>query len=181
MGIKSDPGYDLWGDDCLNCFTAGKTPKRLYVTINGVQITQQWVEDYGEPVNGQFILNQTWPCKWEGGHSGAWVTVDYTGPYPILWAVTEKFYWYFKEEQTEGCPFFWINEYQGPGGLFMHGNAFVFIREQTNSPPSIKKTLDMLGEVPDKDTFAEGVVKDDGRGGIRIARFRDGTCCRIYF
>src|SRR3972149_12170498 len=134
MGIRTDPGYDLWGQNCLKCFEAGKTPKKLYVTINGVQTTEWWDPIYGTLVNGTFICEQTDPCLWQGGLRGAWASVDLSSNYPLLWAITDKFTWYFRKEDTKPCVISYINEYQGEGWPFGGGTAHIFVRENLLFP-----------------------------------------------
>ena len=62
MGIRVEP--DDYGDDCLTCWPAGKTPKSVFATFSGIQTGDWWRSNYPPPPNGPFKLNQVdgYPC-----------------------------------------------------------------------------------------------------------------------
>lgn len=181
MGIKTDPGYNLYTDDCNWCFEPGKAPKKIYATITGCRRGEAWFPDAGEAVNGTFILEALSPCLYEGYLRGARAHLQLDQFASLLFFDTDKAWNYATWFGQPPCCAVYDHEGEGVGAVFWYGHARLFVRENISGLPSIKKTLDNVGEVPDIATLAEGVVKDDGRFGIRIARLKDGTCCRVYY
>lgn len=61
------------GNPCSVCwgigkeFGSGSTPIKIFVTIEGVEKGPLWLPVFGEPLNGDFLLEQTdlFPCRYE--------------------------------------------------------------------------------------------------------------------
>lgn len=66
MGIRIPPGDPIYGNDCLNCFAAGRTPQTCWLVIAGVSKGDGWLIGMPESINGTFKLTQfpLEPCHW---------------------------------------------------------------------------------------------------------------------
>ena len=68
MGIEPDIEY---GNNCLLCWAAGLTPKKVWVKFSGIQKSPNFPLA-PPPPNGTFVLTQTaQACQW-GALAGIW-------------------------------------------------------------------------------------------------------------
>lgn len=64
MGIPLDPPE--YGNDCLACFPAGKTPKYVYATFTNIIGGDEYVPGISPiPPNGTYKMEQANGCSWE--------------------------------------------------------------------------------------------------------------------
>jgi len=84
MGI--DVNREDYGDDCLTCFAADKTPRYLWGSLRDVQKGNGWMPIFPEPPNGDFMLTQhpIVPCFWSGAIGGFTITFETAGPGTLI-------------------------------------------------------------------------------------------------
>lgn len=77
MGIPITPFPDPYGNDCLQCYDAGKTPQILYAIFKGIAIGDLWDDDWPGPPNHVFQIIQDGVdnCKWS--YVGDVWTIEY--------------------------------------------------------------------------------------------------------
>lgn len=181
MGIITNPGYDLWGDD-NPCFEAGKTPKKLYACFTGIEIGDGWGEGLGYPLGGQWALEQVDTMNWHSQiDAAADISFHLDAYYASVMAETSEGFRCFEKTKTPGCKFSFANLFQNPLLQFYGGFCNISVREDMLETWSIKKICDLCGIDPDIKTFAELSADDAGVPIIRLARQKDGTCLRIKF
>ena len=104
MGIPTDPGYRLYVDDNI-CFPAGKTPKKLFLSIQNVKCGSAWDNTHPAPPNQTFLL------EYDGGlwtfNGATWTASVYMDDFvtEVYVTPTEQPYPAYKSTITEGCKF----------------------------------------------------------------------------
>lgn len=64
MGIRTDPGYELYeGADCV-CFPAGLTPKKLFLSLVGCKRGSAVPPGAVAAPNGVWVCEYAGPCYW---------------------------------------------------------------------------------------------------------------------
>lgn len=71
MGVPPPPGF---GDDCLICWAAGKTPDTVYMFLAEIEKCVWPVPPPISPPNGMWELPQILPCAWQSGGNGLALT-----------------------------------------------------------------------------------------------------------
>lgn len=191
MGIRTWPGYELFGDDC-GCFDPGHTPKKIYVSYSGLEMCQ-WALDLGYPrfVSGGFVMEQDAgiPCRWSSTVSGFWSEywAHIPGDPPGSMLTLQHEDWppdYFLSNSF-ACATYFLNIAQvckPPPEPFpaAWGTAQVFWRP-AGSSPSIRGIMEKINMTPEKQTFCEAWPIDADNFAVRLARQKDGTCIYVKF
>jgi hypothetical protein len=175
MGIVTDPGYELWGVDNL-CFTPGKTPKKLYVTVAGIQTGIIWTPADGIPMNGVWRIEQSNYYLWTTDPACGWIINLYlTITYSMLTMTRVPGAPQFTTIYEPPCTFSFTNAQQGGSGYFNYGVAAVTSRPITGVIPSIKEIAQNIGIEPAKKTFADLMIDEEKNRYIRLCRKQDKT------
>jgi len=164
MGIITDPGYELSGNDCTACWSIGQTPKKLYLSVQGLTVNASTPYDAPRPPpNGIWLLEQKHltPCQWIFSNSiwdfvldmGALVTnleIKYAGGF-AFWTMNDG-----------PCAQYFSNLGQ-PEGAYDGGFAVSAPRPDFSDRPTIKGVMDLINIIPARKTFAEIFPKNDGK------------------
>lgn len=123
----SDPVY---GNDCLTCYPAGKTPLFMYASFSQIKMGDLWLPAHGSPPNNIYQLTQTVanPCRWElllgGGRS---VRYTVSPGLSMLVFVAGLARTAFYSAPLFNCIRFHDNDFDTPvNTFFWDGVAFVF-------------------------------------------------------
>lgn len=81
MGIQPEP-IPEYGDDCLLCYAANKTPLAMHISFSGIERGSLWVPSDGMPPNQTFLIVQsiTAPCSYYWNWDG----------WPHVWYITQS-------------------------------------------------------------------------------------------
>jgi len=155
MGIITDPGYTLYGDDCLRRYAAGLTPLKLYASFTGIVVKASPPPSTPNAPNQIFLLEQSpsVPCKWSGGNSDFSVRLEINPVIAELWimygAAQEAFY----STGSQTAVYFENIYFQTE--TFILGSAFISPRPLFAGDPSLQGVMALLNIEPDKKTFGE--------------------------
>lgn len=169
MGIITDPGYELSGRDCAACWPAGQTPKKLYLSVQGLSVNAQ--TPYTAPLpppNGIWLLEQhiSMACTWIFSNAtfdfelymGALLSkleIRFPGGY-AFWTLNDG-----------PCAQFFTNLGQ-PEGAYAGGVAVSSPRPDFSDRPSLKGVMGLMNIEPAAKTFAEIFPKS---GGYMVYKF----------
>lgn len=179
MGIRTDPGYSLFGDDCILCYPANLTPKKLYASFGGITGPHN---NPGNPTppNGLYVLEQrvSDACVWE-------VTVG---------AVTVQYLHFVFNSQINltiagvglifgangpQCSTAFENPAQGAQD-YTFGSVIISPRERDVTPgPTIQGTMALMAVETGKKVFCELIPESETAATFRIADQRDKTRVHI--
>ena len=191
MGIRTWPGYELLGDDS-GCFPAGLTPKKMYVSVTGVEFCDYIpIAQRTDSPNRTFICEQTgnpniwvfgdgtflcvyWANDYPGppGFSGVHVVTPHHGT-PAFTGKGDPCQTAFENLNIEGACHPLVQAAYG-------GKAQVFWRP-ADSSPSIRGIMEKINMTPEKQTFCEAWPLDADNFIVRFARQKDGTCIYIKY
>jgi len=128
MGIPTDPGYRLYVDDNI-CFPAGKTPKKIFLTLSGIECGYYWIPERGMPLNGTFILesgnNNHWYAERNGWSLDFGLTNGITMMYVGGGGIPEMFMFY----RETSCLFAGENDSKTIWRAFYGGNFVAVPRD----------------------------------------------------
>lgn len=118
MGIEPDIEY---GNDCLACWTPGKTPKKLWVSFSGIKALIGLMAPFVGAANSTIELTQKTACYWENlaPPIGAYYKTGLPGS--ILSAWTEGLHPTFTATSPNNCVFGFANELPGLPEFFFAG------------------------------------------------------------
>jgi len=177
MGIKTNPGYTLCGIG-NSCFSGSCTPKKLYVSLSGIQQNPDWGPDLPGPPNGTFVCEQVTSAGWLNNNTD-WVIQLVVGPDGSglsVWTSPSIFAFLF--DTDDACVFAGSNQL-GLEAPYYGGRYQVCYRPDTGQSQSLKNTLSDIGLDPAKDTYAEFFPVDDDYFVQRFARDKDKTCIKV--
>lgn len=75
MGVVSPQPNNI-GSDCLPCWSAGNTPKVIYVAFWGIQKGSSWIPVYGSPINGLYAAYNVGGCRFQNITDNLYVDVQ---------------------------------------------------------------------------------------------------------
>jgi len=179
MGIITDPGYKLYIKGKHVCFEDDKIPKKIYVTIQGIQKGELWTQDQGEPISGEHITEYIGDNTWLKYTEKCYIRVALGQTYSYIDVRTDKAVYCFNGRKYEACKSSWENKYDDPRQFFYAGVAAITSREKTGSVASLGDTLEILGIEPGPKIFAEVRVTEDGGVVHKFCNQKDGTRIHI--
>jgi len=191
MGIRTWPGYELFGNDS-DCFDPDHTPKKVYVTVSGVTLCDYIpLANKKYSPNRSFVLDQTAnPNVWLYNEEGYWcyyATLHPTmiPPSSLLTIGTPAAPGYAFYGFDDPCKTYFRNalaEIDCEPALVTgyEGSAQVFWRPEDSSP-SIRGIMEKINMTPEKQTFCEAWPIDADNFAVRLARQQDGTCIYVKF
>lgn len=175
MGIITDPGYELSGNDCLACWSTGNTPKKLYLSVQGLSVNASTPVGAPGPPNGIWLLEQhiSQACYWVFSDSifdfslymGALVSnlnITFAGGI-AFWSLNDG-----------TCAQFFSNLGQ-PEGAYAGGYATSSPRPDYSDRPSLKGVMELMNIKPGRKMFAEIFPKSDGKSVFKFNDKRDKT------
>lgn len=171
MGIM--PDETEFGDDCLACWPAGKTPRYVKLFLAGIQRGDDWVPANGQPPNGYWDLEQSDvdPCNFFNMHEGfpaiAWrpsafleqLNVVAEGPASAFWARLQP-----------GCRRWYFPLAQGPEHTHFWGGTAFF-----STPQILSDVIESVTPLFDPDPRMECFPMEDEKVAVRYAGKRDAT------
>lgn len=175
MGIRSDPGYTLYGNDCLKRYPAGFTPKKIYASFTGIVKDPLGSPALPNPFNDIIVLEQN-PgnaCKWEASTSwgGVFLEVYTSTSALIIWG--NIFMAQFNGQS--GIHDQYYSNTQVPGYPYYFGSGFVSPRPPAGDYPTIQGVMALLNIEPAKKTFAEIFPVDADNSIYKFNRKADKT------
>jgi hypothetical protein len=123
MDIRTNPGYRLYVGDNV-CFPTGKSPKKLYATISGVETGEAWYPGLPPAPNGTYVLEQSEVGLW-GWYSEVWditfvLATDRTIFFASYGSSGDGFFFYKMETCLFSGDNFNVNEFD-----YFYGGGFV--------------------------------------------------------
>lgn len=179
MGI--DVNREDYGDDCLTCFAAGKTPKYLWGSLRDVEKGNGWMPIFPEPPNGDFMLTQhpVVPCFWSGAIGGFTITFETAGPGTLI------IIWHpiaggaFRGFSANDCVWFFSNTQDVPlGWPYFSGEVSLYFREP-GSFNSLSDTRDLINMPHDLECKAEVYHLSTDQYVAMFSRKWDNSSIRI--
>jgi len=177
MGIV--PAPPQFGDNCLQCYPLGRTPKLLKVFIGGMQIGELWYPELGMPRNEYVDLLQDpdWPCWW---HTplGVYPVFHYrTGALSSSFRIEIYIATYmFNSVWSPPCSRGFRNEIDQYQGTYFYG-GWAAIRFSQEMADLIGKVTPLVDPDPRMDLFPV----DDEKVVVRYAGTKDATNIKIKF
>lgn len=179
MGIITDPGYELTGNDCLHGFPAGETPKKLYASIQGVTGPYNPGPGALPPVNGIWLMEQTVDnCVWLYNSATYFAQLTITAIDSQVIAGQDYPDGKHFQDFPAGNQRFFINDYQA-AGMWRGGHCWISPRPNFGPNPTIKGVMGLLNIAPAKKTFAETFPVPDGKSVFKFNRKSDKTNVKI--
>lgn len=125
VGIRTDPGYRLYGVD-NTCFPTGKTPTKMYVTFSGIKKNPDYPPEGPEPLNGTFLLERRPSGFWSNGLSNPYIVFYVQNGYSVCRIMTgdDPQMPMFEYEHFVECKFSGDNDIQYPTGWYYYGGSF---------------------------------------------------------
>lgn len=179
MGIITDPGYTLIGQDCVRYFGTDYTPKKVYAGFTGIGGGGPPRTDFSAPTNGVWRLEQVEACRWENTINtitcSFWILVGEM--HLTLHSIMDGMHFI---GTVDGYPqFHWANGL-APGAAWTGGQGTVTTRAQWANPPaSIQGVMGLMNIEPHAKTFAEFMPQSDGKIWHRFARKSDSSCLNV--
>lgn len=175
MGIRTDPGYSLFGNNHLACWPPGQTPKKLYVSISGIMADPNHVKFGFDPPNGIWTLEQDpfsetdWYSIPNAPGMNYWSYGDYSGFDIILDAWTFVF-----SGSGPLCSRFFSSTVPEPAA-YWGGTCFISPRPLIDDQPTLQSVMSLLNIEPTKQTFAEVFPVDANHAVYKYNRKSDKT------
>lgn len=184
MGNRIDPGYDLYSNvNCPGVWVPGKTPKKLFLAIAGVEVCDPEDPTTFGPPNGVWVVEHrpdVLPCYYVEQNVPQLIYINFANNRTVIGAESQSFH---PALYCDSPGYVWggMNWFTCPKRKFGNGGAAIYMREPHHLYPSVKSIADKLGIRKARDTFFEPQVVDGSCSVIRFADRRDGTCikCRI--
>lgn len=185
MGTRTDPGYELFDNNCLACFDPGETPKKMFVTFTGIKFIDPNVLKNIGAVQIHWVLEQSGvtPCRWNASKPPAWnVSYIANDVFGSGLFCTYQVFNVFNSIHPAPCDTGFENQnIPGPPDMIcFDGRGQVFWRPETNSP-SIKGIMKKINMEPHRNTMFEGFPLDDTHAVAKYCRTRDATNIKIKF
>lgn len=185
MGQRTDPGYELFGDDCLTCFDANKTPQLLFVEFAGIDWQVPPDPGWDDPLPNAMVLEQdtVTPCLWKGGAPGDIYCTYQTnlGPGSRLY-LAFNIYSFFGHTQAANCVYEFTNQYAITPPLILgeNGTARIWTRPGVDLP-SLKHIMELINMEPERKNWHDGFPIDAQFSVSRYVREQDATNIKIKF
>lgn len=179
MGIRTDPGYSLFGNDCLTCWLPGFTPKKLYIGVSGVIHNDDFAPSEPPP-NGVFLMEQNpfIACQWIGVTGNWTITFGITPTTSGIGIIGPSSLIGFLGSGGQ-CEFAFDNEQDFPN-VFYDGSVIISPRErEAENGPTIQGTMDLMAVETGKKVFCELIPESPTAATFRIADQRDRTRIHI--
>lgn len=185
MGWRTWPGYELFGNNCLECFPVDETPKKIVAYFSGIELTDTQHPDEPGPPRSSWALEQDVdnPCFWwqdDPPHWGCGYYAKDNGDSRIaLWYGAFS---YFASVIEETCITAFANQNLdiGPPISGINGDAQVFWRPESSSP-SVRGIMKKINMEPHRNTMFEGFPLDATYAVAKFCRTRDATNVKIKF
>jgi hypothetical protein len=129
MGIPTDPGYRLYVNDNI-CFPTGKTPKKIYLTLQNVKAGPLWDNTCPAPPNQTFLLEYA-NGIWEF-YGATWIASFYCGDIlsEVYVSPRQILYPAYKSTQLIKCKFTGVSEFvEGDNKVYICGNHIASPRD----------------------------------------------------
>jgi len=155
VGIVTNPGYKLFGDNCLHRFPAGMAPKLIYISFTGIVPSTGPFPGTDPPPNGIWVLEQypSVPCFWSGGPVVFPIRLTFTATNALLvvdYGMTAQAF--SATEPVASSYFSNNNPFNAP---YWQGSAFISSRPITDNNPSLESVTNLLNIERGKKTFGE--------------------------
>lgn len=155
MGIPTVE--DLYGDDCLACYDADKTPLRLWASVTGILPGELEPPNGWHCPNGMYLLTQhpVGPCAW---HCNSWPEVCsliLNTPWATF-GLQDKFgQQAFYKQYFEACVWNYDNAIDIWDDNFYYGGSVSVKACLDDSPSNLIAAMKLLNIEPSPKTFAE--------------------------
>lgn len=154
MGIITDPGYILYGSNCVHAFPSGFAPKKLYASVSGITGPFGVPPWYPPPPSGIYLMEQVpgQPCRWRYLNDGFLVQLDFAAS-ETTFSVSEDDFYYFFTANRDAIQLSFTND--DIPDIYRGGQAFVSPRPTGTGFASITDVAELLVIERTKKTFAE--------------------------
>jgi len=180
MGIPTWPGYTLYGADCRYFWPTGQTPKKLYISFQGIRPGASFPPSTFPCPNGIYRLEQLSgvPCTWEGYYGLGHIKFVMTsaGNDVDVWTPGAESAFTGNDGSNSA---FWFANKLPPAAKFTGGFCQVSPRCSVYNMPTLQGCADLLGLPADKKTLAEFFPTDDGMAVFKYCRLIGHTNIKI--
>lgn len=179
MGIPTPPDDYEYGLDC-GCWSAGHTPKNIYVAFAGITMGDLWLPAYGSPPNGIYSFPQRTACSWHDGvipYRSGYATYAPGSSVRIAGGIAYAFF----ASVGQNCVFAFANESVCPDHIFCGGIAIVFQLEPGSSAPSLADIMELINMQGRESRKAEVFPLDNSHLVTMFADQVESTRIRIKY
>ena len=128
MGIPTDPGYKLYVPDCF-CWPSGLTPKKIFISFQGIKTGVYWNAFLPAAPNGVFILEWISSHVWVGSITGWTFQYEITTIQGAISAMNSFFYPGFIGSSMVPCVASYNNVYNTSLSYYWGGTAALMSRD----------------------------------------------------
>ena len=127
MGIRTNPGYKLFVDNCF-CWPDGQTPKKLFVAVNGVVPGAAWITGTPKAPNGNWVIEWQRPHLWEGGNADWFISLA-IGSFVTVFQISGRVVAAaFFRSTSDLCAANFLNSLGPAGNIYHEGVANILSR-----------------------------------------------------
>lgn len=188
MGIQ--PATTIYGDDCLLCFAADRTPLTLKVCISGIERTDFWNPFWGYAPNGyhDMLQDNGEPCRWWKDPyviPRGWY-MHHVGHSHLHWQSSTNEAAFISVSPGPCAVYFENDNLNAPGNGFWKGSAVIVVAGTAvggndNPPVNLAKIITDVTPMIDPDPRMECFAMPGGMIAVRYAGKRDATNIMIKF